>query len=42
MKHAGTTSEKAAIELGVPYWTEMCMDIKYHDNGDFVLERKKK
>ncbi|THX18517.1 LamB/YcsF [Aureobasidium pullulans] len=40
--HAGTVSEKAAKAVGVPYWNELCMDIRYKDGGDFVLERKKK
>jgi lactam utilization protein B len=39
---AGTNMEKAAIDLGVPFWAEMYGDVKYSKDGMLVIDRKKK
>ena len=39
---AGTNMEKAAIDLGVPFWAEMYRDVKYSKEGMLVIDRKKK
>ncbi|MCJ1304485.1 hypothetical protein MMC08_007297 [Hypocenomyce scalaris] len=39
---AGTNMEKAANDLGVPFWAEMYGDVKYSADGMLVIDRKKK
>jgi lactam utilization protein B len=39
---AGTNMEKAANDLGVPFWAEMYGDVKYSKDGMLVIDRKKK
>jgi lactam utilization protein B len=39
---AGTQMEKAANDLGVPFWAEMYGDVKYSNDGMLVIDRKKK
>ena len=39
---AGTEMERAAREVGVPFWAEMYADVKYDGDGMLVIDRKKK
>jgi lactam utilization protein B len=39
---AGTNMEKAANDLGIPFWAEMYCDVKYSKEGMLVIDRKKK
>ena len=39
---AGTNMEKAANDLGVPFWAEFYGDVKYSGDGMLVIDRKKK
>jgi lactam utilization protein B len=39
---AGTNMEKAANDLGIPFWAEMYGDVKYSKDGMLVIDRKKK
>lgn len=39
---AGTNIEKAANDLGIPFWAEMYGDVKYSKDGMLVIDRKKK
>jgi lactam utilization protein B len=39
---AGTNMEKAANDLGIPFWAEMYGDVKYNKDGMLVIDRKKK
>jgi len=39
---AGTNMEKAANDLGLPFWAEMYGDVKYTAEGALVIDRKKK
>ena len=39
---AGTQMEKAANDLGIPFWAEMYADVKYSSDGMLVIDRKKK
>ena len=39
---AGTQMEKAANDLGIPFWAEMYGDVKYSKDGMLVIDRKKK
>ena len=39
---AGTYMEQAAVELGLPFWTEFFGDVKYREDGSLVIDRKKK
>ena len=39
---AGTNMEKAAEDLGVPFWAEMYGDVKYNMDGSLVIDRKKR
>jgi lactam utilization protein B len=39
---AGTNMEKAACDLGIPFWAEMYGDVKYSKDGMLVIDRKKK
>ncbi|ETS86630.1 Lactam utilization protein lamB [Pestalotiopsis fici W106-1] len=39
---AGTNMEKAASDVGVPFWAEFYGDVKYTDTGHLILDRKKK
>lgn len=39
---AGTNMEKAASDLGIPFWAEMYGDVKYDSSGMLVIDRKKK
>ncbi len=39
---AGTSMEKAANDLGIPFWAEMYGDVKYSKDGMLVIDRKKK
>lgn len=39
---AGTNMEKAANDLGIPFWAEMYGDVKYSKEGMLVIDRKKK
>lgn len=38
---AGTNMEKAAIDLGIPFWAEMYGDVKYSADGLLVIDRIK-
>ncbi|EXJ80440.1 lactam utilization protein lamB [Capronia coronata CBS 617.96] len=35
----GTCMERAAEELGVPFWAEMFADVRYYADGQLVIER---
>lgn len=39
---AGTNMEKAANDLGIPFWAEMYGDVKYGPDAMLVIDRKKK
>lgn len=39
---AGTNMEKAAGDLGIPFWAEMYGDVKHSKDGMLVIDRKKK
>lgn len=39
---AGTNMEKAAKDLGIPFWAELYGDVKYNSDGMLVIDRKKK
>ncbi|PGH07153.1 lactam utilization protein lamB [Blastomyces parvus] len=39
---AGTNMEKAAKDLGIPFWAELYGDVKYRADGSLVIDRKKK
>ncbi len=39
---AGTQMEKAANDLGIPFWAEFYGDVKYSADGMLVIDRKKK
>ena len=39
---AGTAMERAANELGLPFWAEMYGDVKYGPDAMLVIDRKKK
>ena len=39
---AGTNMEKAANDLGIPFWAEMYGDVKYSKDGMLVIDKKKK
>jgi lactam utilization protein B len=39
---AGTQMEKAANDLGLPFWAEFYGDVKYSKDGMLVIDRKKK
>ena len=39
---AGTNMEKAAMDVGVPFWAEMYGDVKYRNDGSLVIDRIKK
>jgi lactam utilization protein B len=39
---AGTNMEKAANDLGIPFWAEFYGDVKYNSDGMLVIDRKKK
>lgn len=39
---AGTNMEKAANDLGIPFWAEMYGDVKYSPDAMLVIDRKKK
>ncbi|PGH37050.1 lactam utilization protein lamB [[Emmonsia] crescens] len=38
---AGTNMEKAAKDLGIPFWAELYGDVKYRADGSLVIDRKK-
>ena len=39
---AGTNMEKAANDLGIPFWAEFYADVKYNSDGTLVIDKKKK
>lgn len=39
---AGTNMEKAAADLGIPFFAELYADVKYDSGGMLVIDRKKK
>lgn len=39
---AGTQMEKAAKDLGIPFWAEFYGDVKYSKDGMLVIDKKKK
>lgn len=39
---AGTNMEKAANDLGIPFWAEFYGDVKYSSDGMLVIDKKKK
>lgn len=39
---AGTNMEKAAIDLGLPFFAELYADVKYSKDAMLVIDRKKK
>lgn len=39
---AGTNMEKAANDLGIPFWAEFYGDVKYNKDGSLVIDKKKK
>ena len=39
---AGTNMEKAANDLGIPFWAEFYGDVKYNSDGMLVIDKKKK
>ena len=39
---AGTEMERAAKDLGLPFWAEFYGDVKYSADGMLVIDRKKK
>ena len=39
---AGTNMEKAANDLGIPFFAELYADVKYSSDGMLVIDRKKK
>ena len=39
---AGTNMEKAARDLGIPFWAEMYGDVKYSADGMLAIDRIKK
>lgn len=39
---AGTNMEKAANDLGIPFFAELYADVKYSNDGMLVIDRKKK
>jgi lactam utilization protein B len=39
---AGTNMEKAANDLGIPFWAEMYGDVKYSPDAMLVIDRGKK
>lgn len=39
---AGTNMEKAANDLGIPFWAEFYGDVKYSNDGMLVIDKKKK
>lgn len=39
---AGTNMEKAANDLGIPFWAEFYGDVKYSGDGMLVIDKKKK
>lgn len=39
---AGTQMEKAANDLGIPFWAEFYGDVKFSKDGMLVIDRKKK
>jgi lactam utilization protein B len=39
---AGTNMEKAANDLGIPFWAEFYGDVKYTKDGMLVIDKKKK